>query len=374
MIYSKPSLTEIRTHQLKAQSVDLHTYTREASLRRIPDTRIIKEGDNEFIEFSFNGFKVITDTSEESVEFSEEGDPQNKYFRIRKFLVNFQGKDVDLLDNEVAKLCDHFMSFRVSRIGSHFNRQVVVVNNEGQEIKRLKSNIVIYVPTNEERTDYDAEEMLYHWVHEFGHALDLIDVVRRFRRVSTKGEKYERVSNEELNDVKAERDAHAIGLKILRWIRRLYGPQPSISEERYINNVVEPALHSRQLVRMDFRSAYSNQDRALFREEEIEIRKMGIAEEVDRERFQIKFRRDKNISLLSERLGERAQEMYDSLVQAWVDENIDKMVKLNQIFAKSGLEEHKTREELIMDLELDYHSAILRKHGIPWEQFSSLLK
>lgn len=376
MIDSGPSLTELGVHQLKVKSVDLRAYaTKEASLRKLPDTRTIKEGDKEFFEFSFsNGFKVITDTSEESVKFSEEGDSQNKYFRIRKFLVNFQGKDVDLLDNETAKLCDHFMSFRVSRIGSHFNRQVVAVDNEGQEIERHKSNIVIYVSTNEEGTDYDAEEMLYHWVHEFGHALDLIEVVRKFRKVSAEDEKYERVSNEKLNDVKAERNAHTIGLKILRGIRRLHGPQPSISEERYISNIVEPALHSRQLVSMDFRSAYSNQDRALFRKEEIEIKKRGITEEADRERFQTKFRRDNNISSLSESLGGRALERYDSLVQAWVNENIDKMVKLNQVFAKNGLEKHKTREELIMDLELGYHSAILRKHGIPWEQFSRLSK
>ncbi|GIW64281.1 MAG: hypothetical protein KatS3mg092_0214 [Patescibacteria group bacterium] len=376
MIDSGPSLAELGVHQSKVQPIDLQDYSKkEASLRKLPDTRIIKEGDEEFLEFSFsNGFKVITNTFEESVKFSKEGDSQNKYFRVRKFLVNFQGRDVDLLDNETARICDHFISFRVSTIGSHFNRQVVVVNNENQEIERYKSNVVIYVPINKERTDYDAEEMLYEWVHELGHAIDLIDSKRKFRKVSAEEEKYELVSNEKLNGVKAERNAHAIGLKILKGIKRLYGPHQSISEERYVNNVVEPSLHSRQFVSMDFRSAYSNQDRALFRDEEIEIRKNGITEEADREIFQTKFRRDKNISTLSARLGENAAKIYDSLVKAWVDENIEKMEKLNRIFAKDGLDKPKTREELVRELELEYHSAILRKYGIPWEQFSSLLK
>ena len=374
MIDSGPSLAELGVHQIRVKPLDLNAYaTKEASLRRLPETRTIKEGDKEYFEFSFsNGFKVLTDTSEESIKFSEEHDSQNKYFRIRKFVVNFQGKDVDLLENEFAQLCDHYMSFRVSRIGSHFNRQVTVIDNEGGEIERHKSNVVLYVPTNEKGTDYDGEEMLYHWAHEFGHALDLIDVVRNFRKVNEADTQYERVSNEKLVDVKTERNAHAIGLRIIRGICKRYGINPHISEERYVNNVVEPALHSRQLVSMDFRTAYSNQDRALFRNEEIEMQKRGITKEAERELFQVDFRRGRNISLLSERLGDRATERYDSLVQAWVDENLEKMVKLNQVFAKDGFEKSKTREELRRDLELGYHSAILRKYGIPWEQFSGV--
>lgn len=373
MIDSGPSLAELGVHQMRVQPLDLNAYAiKEASLRRLPETRTIRKGDKEYFEFSFsNGFKVLTDTSEESVKFSEEHDSQNRYFRIRKFVVNFQGRDVDLFDNEFAQLCDHYMSFRVSRIGSHFNRQVVVIDNEGREIERHKSNVVLYVPTNEKRTDYDGEEMLYHWVHEFGHALDLIDVVRKFCKVNDGNTQYEHVSSEKLDDVKTERNAHAIGLRILRGIRKRYGINPHISEERFVNSVVEPALHSRQLVRMDFRTAHSNQDRALFRDEEIAMQKRGITKEAERKLVQAEFRRGRNISLLTERLGDRATERYDSLVQAWVDENLEKMVRLNQVFAKDGLEKSKTREELRKDLELGYHSAVLRKHGIPWEQFSS---
>jgi len=250
---------------------------------------------------------------------------------------------------------------------------VAVIDNEGREIERYKSNVVLYVPTNEKGTDYDGEEMLYLWVHEVGHALDLVDDVRNFPKVNEADTRYELVSDEKLDYIKTERNAHAIGLRILRGIRKRYGINPHISEERYVNNVVEPALHSRRLVSMDFRTAYSNKDRAIFRDEEIEMKKRGITEEAERELFQLDFRRGRNISLLSKRLGDRATEIYDSLVQAWVDENLEKTDRLNQVFARDRLEKSKTREELRRELMLGYHSAILsRKHGIPWDQFSSV--
>src|SRR4030043_1867570 len=116
MIDSAPSLVELEERQIKVKPFNLQTYaTKEASLHKLPENQIIKEGGKEFFEFSFsNGFKVITDTLEESVKFSEENDRQNKYLRVRKFLVNFQGKEVDLFDNELARHCDHYISFRAS--------------------------------------------------------------------------------------------------------------------------------------------------------------------------------------------------------------------------------------------------------------------
>ena len=60
MIDSGPSLAELGVHQIRVKPLDLNAYaTKEASLRRLPETRTIKEGDKEYFEFSFsNGFKV----------------------------------------------------------------------------------------------------------------------------------------------------------------------------------------------------------------------------------------------------------------------------------------------------------------------------
>lgn len=163
-------------------------------------------------------------------------------------------------------------------------------------------------------------------------------------------------------------------MRVLRGIRRKYGVNPNISEERYVRSVVEPALHSHQRGNMDFRTAYSNQDRALFRDEEIEMNRRGIKEGAQREQFQLEFRRGRNIAFLSDRLGDRATERYDSLVQAWVDKNLETVIELNRAFARDGLAEPRTKDELRRDLELDYHSAVLIKTGIPWRQFLSVDK
>ncbi|MCS7092156.1 MAG: hypothetical protein NZM26_02295 [Patescibacteria group bacterium] len=257
------------------------------------------------------------------------------------------------------------MSFDGSEIGSHFNPRVVILGENNQEIESHKGNVVIHAPKNQQQNGYDGEQIIYHWIHELAHAINLNDYPRVFyekegRRQENILLSYNRYDHKAM--VTIERNAHALALKIIRKIRKLYGQHPNISERKYAQ-LAEYSLHTRQPDNMDFHSAYSNKDRALFREEEIEIRNQTQQNDaIERKNLQLILREEKIITMLAINFGnEQAQRKYEILI-----ENIAR-----KEWYENKIDNHKI---ISSDTKRKWLADIMRKRGEAWEQFAMLLK
>jgi hypothetical protein len=345
---------------------------------------IIKSG-KEYRQFRFsNGIRVVVMPKEEKISvpspravFPVKRIDQNSYFRVVELNVNCGGKEVDLMAHSLSSVCDHFISF--GNTGPYYYPQSIVVNEKGKEIGRHRPLIVIGAPLNTEENAYDGESLLYNWAHEFGHALAMKG--RSNKYLYNGGDKSFKLIEHLPAGVKQERDADAIGIKILKWIIRSYGETTQATIAKFVASAEESfslpdlaglSICDRAGLTKDFNTAYSNRSRALFRKEGREIEKSGISNANAIRKFQIDHRRLENISRLKAKYNGSAETRYDALANAWKWDNLHEMIGSSQLCGQYGSEIEQIENEALQRLEYNFHTSVLLKSGIPWERYRNL--
>jgi hypothetical protein len=362
--------------------------SRSAQIENLLDVSSIIKSGKEYRQFRFNnGVRIVVMPKEEkisvptpSARFPVKRIDQNSYFRVVELNINCGGKEVDLMAHGLSSVCDHFISF--GNAGPYYYPQSIVVNEKGKEIGRHRPLIVICAPLNTEGNAYDGESLLYHWVHEFGHALAMRG--RSNKYLYNSGDKSFKLIEHLPFGVKQERDADAIGVKILRWMIRSYGETTQGTIAKFVASaegsfslpdLAGLSLCDRAGLNKDFDTAYSDRSRALFRKEGREIKKSGISDANAIRKFQIDHRRQENISGLKAKYDGSAETKYDAMVNEWVGENRDEMIKSSRImdvFDRYGYELERVEDEIDQSLEYNFHTSVMLKSGIPWERYRNL--